>query len=170
MRLAILSALAFVGTVFAANWALQTYGFVPVGFGLEAPAGVYFVGLAFLLRDTTQRFGGRHLVVVAILVGAACSYFVSPTFAFASGAAFLISELADFAVYTPLARRSFVGGVVASNVVGTVVDSALFLWLAFGSLAFIEGQIVGKMWVTAAALPFLLFARKALPDGAGEGA
>lgn len=162
MRFAILSALAFVGTVFGANWALAKYGFVPVGFGLEAPAGVYFAGLAFLLRDTTQRLGGRALVVAAILAGAACSYLVEPVFALASGVAFLVSELADFAVYTPIAQRKFIAGVVASNFVGAVVDSVLFLWIAFGSLAFIQGQIIGKMWVTVLAIPFLLVTRRVL--------
>jgi queuosine precursor transporter len=160
MRLALVAAVGFVGTVFAANWALSTYGFVPVWPGLEAPAGVYFAGLAFLLRDIVQRLGGRLLVVASILVGAACSYLIEPRFAVASGVAFLVSELADFAVYTPLAERTFLGGVIASNVVGTVVDSALFLWLAFGSFAFLEGQVVGKLLVTAAALPLLMGARK----------
>ena len=33
MRYALISALLFVGTVFAANWAITEYGLVPVGFG-----------------------------------------------------------------------------------------------------------------------------------------
>jgi len=37
--------------------------------------------------------------------------------------------------------------------VGLVVDSAVFLFLAFGSLAFIEGQILGKFYMTMLALP-----------------
>lgn len=161
MKLAIASALAFVGTVFAANWAITKYGFVPVGFGLEAPAGVYFAGLAFLLRDSTQRLGGRRLVCAAIVIGAACSWLVADgRIAVASGVAFLVSEFADFAVYTPLQDRNLYGAVVASNIVGALIDSALFLWIAFGSLAFIEGQIVGKLWVTAAALPFLFLSRR----------
>ena len=52
----------------------------------------------------------------------------------ASGVAFLLSEFADLGVYTPLARRRLVLAVVASSVVGLVVDSIVFLWLAFGSL------------------------------------
>lgn len=162
MKLALASALAFVATVFAANWALTRYGLVSVGFGLVAPAGVYFAGLAFLLRDTTQRLGGRWLVLVAILVGAAASSLVSTRFAFASGCAFLVSELADFAVYTPLAERTFLGGVVASNVVGSIVDSLLFLWLAALPLALWQGQVVGKLWVTALALPLLVVSRRTL--------
>jgi uncharacterized PurR-regulated membrane protein YhhQ (DUF165 family) len=63
------------------------------------------------------------------------------------------------AVYTPLEDRSFTGAVVLSNTVGAVVDSVLFLSLAFGSLEFLRGQVVGKMWMTAAALPVVLLLR-----------
>ncbi len=138
----------YVGTIFAANWAIAAFGPVPVGFGLLAPAGVYFAGLAFSLRDWTQESLGRRWTVIAILLGAAVSAIVSPQFALASGVAFLVSEFADFAVYTPLRERNRVTGVLASNVVGLTVDSALFLWLAFGSLSFLPGQIVGKAWIT----------------------
>jgi queuosine precursor transporter len=140
--------LGYVATIFAANWAIQAAGLVPVGFGLLAPAGVYFAGLAFTLRDLTQDRLGRTWTVMAILAGAALSAFVSPQFAAASGLAFLLSELADFAVYTPLRRRHRLGAIVASNTVGLVLDSALFLWLAFGSLEFLAGQVVGKGWMT----------------------
>jgi uncharacterized PurR-regulated membrane protein YhhQ (DUF165 family) len=139
----------YVACIFAANWAIGTFGFAPVGFGLLAPAGVYFAGLAFTLRDLTQEQLGRWWTVAAIVAGAALSALVSPQFAFASGAAFLISEAADFAVYTPLREHRWLLAVLVSNVVGLAIDSALFLWLAFGSLEFLAGQIVGKAWMTA---------------------
>lgn len=142
-------------TIVAANWAIQTYGIVPVGFGLMAPAGVYFAGLAFTLRDLTQESLGRWWTLAAIVAGAALSWLISPQFALASGLAFLVSELADFAVYTPLRRRGWLRAVAASNVVGLVADSALFLWLAFGSLDFLAGQVVAKFYVTAAAVILL---------------
>jgi uncharacterized PurR-regulated membrane protein YhhQ (DUF165 family) len=160
MRLGIFAAVCFIGTVFAANWAIQEYGFVPVWPGLMAPAGVYFVGLALVLRDLVQERLGKLAVVACILLGAASSYLIAPAFAVASGVAFLCSELADFSVYTPLRERHLYGALVASNVVGAVIDSALFLWLAFGSLAFIEGQIVGKLWLTALALVVLAVMRR----------
>src|SRR5205823_7754222 len=144
----IAAAVAFVATVFAANWAINRWGIVSVGFGLHAPAAVYFAGLAFSLRDLVQRTLGKTAVVVAIVVGAICSAFVSPHLAFASGTAFLVSELCDFAVYTPLARRHPLWAVGASNTVGAVVDSLIFLSLAFNSLALFRGQVVGKTWVT----------------------
>ncbi len=150
----------FVLTVYAANWAIETFGVVPVGFGLVAPAGVYFAGLAFTFRDVLQHAWGRLPVVVAIVLGAGLSYLIAPAFALASGTAFLVSELADFSVYTPLRERSWTGAVLASNAVGLVVDSALFLWLAFGSLEFLEGQIVGKAWMTLAAITVLRLVRR----------
>ena len=85
-------------------------------------------------------------------MGALLSLAVSDPFvASASAIAFLFSETADLAVFTPLAEKSFVGAVAASNVVGAVVDSALFLWLAFGSLDYLAGQLLGKWWMTLAA-------------------
>ena len=88
---------------------------------------VYFAGLAFTLRDFLQERLGRLWTVAAIVIGAALSALVSPQFALASGVAFLLSELADFAVYTPLRRRSWGVAIVASNLVGLTIDSALFL-------------------------------------------
>ena len=73
----------------------------------------------------------------------------------ASVTAFTLSELADLAIYTPLQKRGLVLAVVASSVVGLVVDSLLFLWLAFGSLDFLAGQILGKAWMVLIALPFV---------------
>src|SRR5688500_10142566 len=160
-----LYALAYVATILAANWAIVTFGPVPVGLGLVAPAGVYFAGLAFTLRDLTQEALGTRAVLAAILVGAALSALISGELALASGAAFLLSELADFAVYTPLRRRNWLGAVALSNVVGLFVDSALFLWLAFGSLDFLPGQVVGKATMTVLALVVLaLIRRRSLQD------
>ena len=154
---------AYIATIFAANWAITTFGLVPVGFGLLAPAGVYFAGLAFTFRDLTQDALGRRWTYVAILVGAGLSGLLSGPLALASGAAFLLSETADLLVYTPLHERHWLFAVGASNTVGLVIDSALFLWLAFGSLEFLLGQIVGKLWVTALAVVMLWAWRAVLP-------
>ncbi len=152
--------LGYIATIFAANWAIASFGVVPVGFGFVAPAGVYFAGLAFTFRDLVQEYLGRVATAVAIAVGAALSALVSPQFAVASGIAFLLSELADFAVYTPLRRRNWLGAVAASNVVGFVADSAIFLTLAFGSLDFLTGQLIGKGWMTALAIGLMWLIRR----------
>lgn len=160
---------ALLLTIWAANWAIQEFGVVSIPFGLTAPAGVYFAGLAFGLRDVLHEVGGGKWVVAAILAGTALSYVLSDgaeipggmvSIAAASAAAFLLSEFADFAVYTPLRERHWTAAAVGSNLIGTVVDSAVFLWLAFGSLGFIEGQIVGKMLMVLPVLPVLYWARR----------
>ena len=154
--------IGYIATIFLANWAIVEFGPVPVGFGLIAPAGVYFAGLAFTFRDLVQERYGRLATALAILAGAAISALLSPQFALASGLAFLISEMLDFAVYTPLRRRNWIAAVVMSNTVGLLADSVIFLSLAFGSLQFLAGQVVGKAWMTLLAAIVLWFLRTRL--------
>jgi uncharacterized PurR-regulated membrane protein YhhQ (DUF165 family) len=151
----------FVATVIGANWALNRYGIVTIWPGVKAPAGVYFAGLAFGLRDALHELGGRAWVFAAIATGAVVSYVIEDAatipggytaIAVASAVAFALSELADLAVYEPLRERNWPTAVTASNVVGAIVDSALFLWLAFGSLDHMAGQIWGKALMVAPAL------------------
>lgn len=160
---------AFVATVIAANWALGRYGIVPIGFGLMAPAGVYFAGLAFGLRDALHESGGRPWVLIAIAAGALVSFIIEDAatipgghlpIAWASAFAFGLSELADLAVYSPLRERQWGVAVIVSNLVGAVVDSAMFLWLAFGSLAHLNGNVVGKAYMIAVAVPIVYFVRR----------
>ena len=88
------------------------------------------------------------------------SIFAPPSLVLASGVAFLVSELADLAVYTPLARRRLIAAVVISSMVGLVVDFVIFLWLAFGSLEFLLGQVVGKAWMVLLSIPFVHYLRR----------
>ena len=67
------------------------------------------IGFALVLRDLVQRRLGLEFGLAAIVAGTALSALVAPqTLVIASAAAFFVSELADFAVYTPLARRRLV--------------------------------------------------------------
>lgn len=144
---------AYIATIPAANWAVAHYGAVPVGFGLAAPAGVYAVGVALVLRDLAREAAGRAAVVAAIAVGALLSWLLAtPALALASAAAFAVSESLDFAVYEPLRERGLTVAMLASNAVGLAADSLIFLWLAFGSLTFLPGQLLGKTWMTLAAV------------------
>jgi uncharacterized PurR-regulated membrane protein YhhQ (DUF165 family) len=161
MPIKIAAALAFVGTILAANYVTTAYGMVAVGFGLMATAGTYFAGLAFILRDLVQDKAGRWAVVAVILAGAALSYAVSdPFIATASACAFLLSEAADFAVYSPLRRKGYIRAAVVSNVVGAVVDTFVFLTIAgFPLSQAFAGQMVGKTVVTLAVVVLVAGAR-----------
>lgn len=149
----------FTATVIASNLAVTYIGMLPVWPGIVAPAGVYLVGLALVLRDLLQEATSWRWSAVAVVVGAALSAAFSPGLALASAAAFLASEFLDLAVYTPLRKRGMILAVAASNAVGISVDSVLFLWLAFGGLDFLAGQVLGKTWMTLAAILALLAIR-----------
>ena len=160
----------FALTIPAANWLIGHVGtmciangpcVVPVAPGLMAPSGVMMVGFALVLRDLVQRRLGAVMSALAILFGTGLSAMLAPpSLVLASGVAFLLSEFADLGVYTPLAQRRLVLAVVASSVVGLVVDSIVFLWLAFGSLDFLLGQVVGKGWMVLLSIPFVAWLRR----------
>jgi len=157
-------------TIPAANWMIGHVGttcvpqgpcVLPVAPGLEAPSGVLMIGFALVLRDLAQRRLGVGASVAAILAGAAISALLAPpSLVVASAVAFLLSEFADLAVYTPLARRRLVAAVVASSLIGLVVDSVVFLFLAFGSLEFLAGQVVGKAWMVLLSIPVVSWLRR----------
>ncbi|MBI2714621.1 MAG: VUT family protein [Rhizobiales bacterium] len=160
----------FCLTIPAANWMIGHVGtlcvpngpcLIPVAPAIMAPSGVLMIGAALVLRDLVQRRLGVEFGIGAIVVGAAISAALAPAaLVIASAAAFLLSEFADFAVYTPLARRRLVLAVLASSLAGLVVDSIVFLWLAFGSLEFLLGQIIGKAWMVLLAVPFVAYLRR----------
>lgn len=152
-------------TIPAANWLIGHVGtvcipegpcLIPIGFGLMAPSGVMMIGLALVLRDAVHSTLGWRWAALAVVVGAILSGLVAPpSLALASGCAFLFSELADQFVYAPLRLKHLPLAVIASGAVGAIVDSAMFLWLAFGSLDHLAGQVVGKAY--AVALVAILF-------------
>lgn len=141
-----------------ANWLIGNVGtkcvpngpcLIPVGFGLLAPSGVIVIGMALVLRDIVHEQLGKAWVFGAIVAGAGLSAAIAPpALVAASALAFLISELADMAVYAPLRRRRLGLAVLASGFVGAAVDSAVFLFIAFGSLTYFDGQLIGKLWAS----------------------
>ena len=145
---------AYIASIVAANWATSTFGLVPIGFGLLVTAGTFAAGAALILRDWVQQESGRRWVVLAAIVaGALISAWTSaPAIAFASGIAFLVSELVDWGVFTPLRGRSLAVAVVASSVVSAPVDTVLFLQLAgFG----VTWQAVAGQWIVKTAMALL---------------
>lgn len=164
------SVCAFAATVPVANWLIGNVGticvthgpcLIPVAPGLMAPSGVMMIGAALVLRDAVHERLGAWWAVAAVMVGAALSLITSPpALAVASAAAFLAAECADMAVYTPLRRRGRALAVMASGVVGAALDSALFVWLAFGSLEFSAGTTLGKLYASAIVALWLMWGRK----------
>lgn len=160
---------AFACTIPLANWLIGNVGtvcvpdgpcLIPVAPGISAPSGVLAIGAALVLRDLVQRRLGLVWSFAAIAIGAVLSiFFAPPALVIASTVAFALSETADLLVYTPLQRRGLLLAATASSVVGLVIDSVVFLALAFGSLDLLPGQVLGKFWMVLLALPVLAWVR-----------
>jgi uncharacterized PurR-regulated membrane protein YhhQ (DUF165 family) len=114
-----------------------------------APSGVLMIGLALVLRDLVQRRLGFLWAAGAILAGAALSALLAPpALVLASAVAFLLSELADLGVYTPLQRHRFMAAVIAMNSLLMPRGGAMVgfkTWYAFIS----RPDILGTMILTA---------------------
>lgn len=159
--------IAYIATIWMANWMLLTFGvwqFGPIG----VPSGVIVAGLAFTLRDYVHSQLGRWWSIAGIVIGAALSAFLSGPLALASGAAFLISECLDLLVYERVRRHGFEPAVRASNYAGLLADSVIFLALGamavpFLSIAQLPGQVIGKWVVTEATLLMRRGVREVLP-------
>lgn len=161
----IAAAAAYLSCIVIANWLTAHYGFTSVGFGLMATAGTFVAGAAFVARDSMQDTSGRLVALAVLVAGAGLSWFAAtPQLALASAAAFGLSELADMAIYTPLRRRGYVRAAVASNLVGSIVDTFVFLSIAGFGLAplVVTGQLVGKAWATGAVIVGVVIVRALL--------
>ena len=111
---------------------LVNIGFVYVApiplLGEMFPPMSFVVGAVFILRDYAQREIG-HKVLGAMLVGAGLSYLMADPFvAIASLVAFVISETADWGVYS-LTKKPLGQRILISSAIATPIDSAVFLYM-----------------------------------------
>jgi queuosine precursor transporter len=122
----------YVGLMPLINWsfaAVPTFA-IPESFGggQFQPLAVV-TGLVLVVRDFAQREIGNR-VLAAMIIGLLFSTMTSwIVVVVASGAAFLISELVDWAVYTftkrPLSQR-----IMLSSAASAPLDQVVFLYLA----------------------------------------
>lgn len=154
--------LTYVTTIVAANWATATFGLVSLGFGLVVTAGTFMAGFALIARDWVQLTNRRRVLFGAILAGSAVSAVTStPQLAVASGVAFLVSELIDTAVFTPLRDRSLPVAVIMSSLIAAPVDTVLFLWIAGFPVtwAAVAGQVLVKTALALVVAAYLQWRR-----------
>ena len=143
--------IVYVALIVAVNYGFTVVPLVPLPGGEMWPPISLVVGFVFVARDYAQREIG-HRVIIAMLAAGVISYFMaSPFIAVASVAAFLISEFADWAVYT-FTGRTFARRVLLSSAVGTPIDSAVFLSLidqfsGIGVLAMTASKMLGALLV-----------------------
>jgi uncharacterized PurR-regulated membrane protein YhhQ (DUF165 family) len=117
----------YIALIVAVNYAFSQVSPITLPDGTVWPPVALIVGFVFVVRDFAQREVG-HRVLLAMLVGAGLSYYMADPFvAMASAAAFAVSELVDWAVYSftgrPLSQR-----ILYSSALGTPIDSVVFLY------------------------------------------
>lgn len=117
----------YVALIPLVNW---LFAFTP---GWRIAEGFVFnplslmVGLIFIARDYAQRAIG-HYIGFAMLIALALTFkLAGPALALASGVAFIVSEGADWAVYTFL-RRPFSERVLISTLIAAPIDTLTFLY------------------------------------------
>lgn len=187
MRLAVLTGL-YVAVVVSAQVGTNKIVDVPWT-DLTAPGGTYLIGIALSLIELAHRTAPtRREGFVNAQVMVACGFGASALLAgylaildamppddalfdrlsgtwrivLGSLVAFLISETIDNSFGAWLRDRVHDAvRVVATNAVSVPLDSVVFLLVAFGSLEFIEGQIVVKYAVTLVfGIPLVLLLRR----------
>ncbi len=187
MRLAVLTSL-YVAVVVSAQVGANKIVDVPWT-DLTAPGGTYLIGIALSLIELAHRTAPtRREGFVNAQVMVACGFVASALLAaylavldrmspedalfdrlagtwrivLGSLVAFAVSETIDNSLGAWLRDRVHdAARVVATNAVSVPLDSVVFLLAAFGSLEFIEGQIVVKYAVTLVfGIPLVLALRR----------
>ena len=131
---------AMVAVVVAANIAVR----FPINDWLTWGAFTY--PLSFLVTDLSNRAFGparaRQVVLVGFVLGVALSLLVpaGTRIAVASGSAFLAAQLLDVLIFDRMRRLAWWQAPLASSLVASALDTALFFSLAFAG--------TGLPWVT----------------------
>lgn len=92
--------------------------------------------LVFLTNDFTNRLYGpaaaRQVVYVGFIIAFIISLFLaSVRISIAASIAFLLGQLLDIAIFTPLRSKTWWIAPLCASVFGCILDSALFFSLAF---------------------------------------
>jgi uncharacterized PurR-regulated membrane protein YhhQ (DUF165 family) len=159
-------ATAYIGSVVMANWACAHWAALLLG-PVTVPAGTLWTGVTFTLRDLLHESLDTRDVITAIAAGTGLSWVLAtPQITVANVVAFAVSETIDSALYTLLRGESPLRAVLGSNIAGPLVDSVLFVPLAFGSFTAVPGQLLGKTvatLLTVVALWLVRRGRRAVP-------
>lgn len=123
-------------------------------FGQWLTWGAFTYPLAFLVTDIMNRVYGaqvaRRVVLAGFVVGVLCSLIgtqiigefgplVTLRIAVGSGIAFLVAQLIDVSVFSALRNGAWWRAPLASTLIGSTLDTALFFSIAFSaSLTFLE--------------------------------
>lgn len=110
--------------------------------------GSFTYPISFLITEITNRVHGPQSARKVVYVGFALALLLSiwiatPKIAFASGMAFLISQLLDISIFTNLRQKAWWYAPLFASIAASFIDTCLFWNLAFWgeSLPYIKWAI-----------------------------
>ena len=95
--------------------------------GVELHPLTMVTGLVFVFRDFVQRGMGQKVLIVMALAIAWSFYYAWPVIALASGIAFAVSEMADWALYT-FTKYRLSTRILLSSALASPIDTTIFLY------------------------------------------
>jgi queuosine precursor transporter len=124
----------YIASIILVNWLFAPAQLVQGVTIWSTPFGDLFlanlvVGFVFVLRDYAQREIGHKVLLATLLAGVVTYYMVDPIIALASISAFMLSEMADWAIYS-FTKRPLQSRILISSLVAVPLDTLTFQYLA----------------------------------------
>jgi uncharacterized PurR-regulated membrane protein YhhQ (DUF165 family) len=126
--------LSYVLSILAVNWLFAPSQLIEgVTIWKSAWGDVFLanivVGAVFVLRDYAQREIGHRILVATLVAGILTYFMVDPAIAVASLVAFVISETADWGVFS-FWKKSVQSRILVSSLIAVPLDTVVFQHLA----------------------------------------
>lgn len=118
----------YIAAIVAVNWMFTAIAPWATPLGDLYLANVV-VGFIFVLRDYAQRQVGHYILFATAVAGVLTWFMVDPAIAVASITAFILSEMADWGVYS-LLRRPLSQRILFSSLIAIPLDTLAFQYLA----------------------------------------
>lgn len=118
----------YVASIVLVNWMFTSIAPWPTVFGDLYLANIV-VGFVFVLRDYAQRLTGHYVLAFTAIAGAITYVTVDPAIAIASVTAFMISETADWGMYS-FTKRPLHERILWSSLIAVPLDTVVFQHMA----------------------------------------
>jgi uncharacterized PurR-regulated membrane protein YhhQ (DUF165 family) len=118
----------YIVTIVIVNWTFIVIApwSTPIG---DLYIANVIVGIVFVLRDYAQREIGHKILLATLAAGVLTYFMVDPAIAVASITAFVLSEMADWAIYS-FTKRPLQSRILISSLVSVPLDTLAFQHLA----------------------------------------
>jgi queuosine precursor transporter len=125
---------SYVASILLVNWLFAPAQLVAGATVFNTAFGDFYlanviVGLVFVLRDYAQREIGHKVLLATLVAGFITYLMVDPAIAIASLTAFILSEMADWAVYS-FTKRPLQSRILISSLIAVPLDTLVFQQMA----------------------------------------